>query len=111
MSFANRRGRGRGYDGRDGRGYEGRDGRGYDGRDRRGHDGRDGRGYDEREGRGYDGRGSVNQSYSANRRTEGNRNQNQRAPIILAKPNHDHRGSRDPVDSESSDRTPNRVSM
>ena len=79
MSFANKRGRGRGYDGR-----------GSD-------------------GRGGDGRGGGNQSYSATRRTEINRNQ--RAPIILAKPqHHDHRSGRDPVDVDYSDRPPNRVS-
>merc|ERR1719266_2262623 len=73
MSFANKRGRGRGYD-----------------------------------GRGSDGRGGGNQSYSATRRTEINRNQ--RAPIILAKPqHHDHRSGRDPVDVDYSDRPPNRV--
>ena len=74
MSFANKRGRGRGSD-----------------------------------GRGGDGRGGGNQSYSATRRTEVNRNQ--RAPIILAKPqHHDHRSGRDPVDVDYSDRPPNRVS-
>ena len=79
MSFANKRGRGRGYDGR------------------------------VSDSRGGDGRVGGNQSYSATRRTEINRNQ--RAPIILAKPqHHDHRSGRDPVDVDYSDRPQNRVS-
>ena len=60
-----------------------------------------------RGGRGRGG-GGGNQSYNSNRRTETNRNP--RAPIILAKPQHDHRGGggRDSNDAESFEQRPQR---
>ena len=62
-------------------------------------------------GRGNSGSGSGgggNQSYNSNRRTETNRNP--RAPIILAKPQYDHRGSggRDSNDVDGYEQRPPR---